>query len=40
MFESVKGMALCRCREGIVSDGVAVINAVEGAGFTDALLCK
>jgi len=30
----------CRCREGVVSNGVAVINAVEGAGFTDALLCK
>jgi len=39
-FESVKGMGLCRCREGVVSNGVTVINAAEGAGFTDALLCK
>ena len=39
-FESVKRMGLCRRREGVVSSGVVVINAVEGAGFTDALLCK
>jgi hypothetical protein len=39
-FESVKGLGLWRCCEGVVSNGVAVINAVEVADFTDALLCK